>query len=248
MDLTKIKLHNLNGFAATVEICEANGAQKRSSTTTSTSANHLVDTGGAFTSGVTVDVGDEVHNTTDDTYAYVTVVGSATDLTLSADIMTSGETYTINGEFTHSISDTDMGSADNATVDPVASPVTAGNNTYQKYQTFHITNMGGSSKIDNLQVWRTSALGGTALHKTNARTSSYARKPYVAPTASATSAADQTMPTSDPAAANLGIDGSLSGSRTATGHSDFLVHQVQTNAADTAGSTSTMNYQYDETA
>lgn len=150
---------------------------------------------------------------------------------------------------THNISDTDMGSADSATVDPVASPVTPGNNTYEKWQKIHVTNMGGSSKINNLQVWRTSALGGAATHKTNARTSSYAgAETYATPVATASSVATQTMPTSDPGAANLGIGGSLTGQLTATGSSDYLVHQVQTNAADTAGSTSTMNYQYDETA
>jgi hypothetical protein len=56
------------------------------------------------------------------------------------------------------------------------------------------------------------------------------------------------MPTSEPSGANLGIGGSLSGQLTATGNSDYLVHQIQTDSGDVAGSTSTMNYQYDETA
>jgi len=56
------------------------------------------------------------------------------------------------------------------------------------------------------------------------------------------------MPTSEPASANLGIGGALAGALTAAGESDYLVHQIQTDAGDVAGSTSTMNYQYDETA
>jgi len=60
--------------------------------------------------------------------------------------------------------------------------------------------------------------------------------------------ATQTMPTAEPASANLGIGGSLSGSLTAAGSSDYLVHQLQTDGADTAGTTTTLNYQYDETA
>lgn len=238
-------------MAATVEIDEANGAPKRDSTTTATTANKLTDSGGAFTSGVTVDVGDQVHNDTDDTYAFVTAVDSATALSLSADIFTSGEDYSIHGELTHNISDTDMSTEDSPTTDPVANPVTPGNNTMEKYQQVHVTNMGGSSKIDNLQVWRTGALGGSAVHVTNARTSSYARKFYVQPTVSDSTQGTQTMPTSDPGAANLGIAGSLSGSITsagATSKSDMLVHQIQTDSGDVAGSTSTMNYQYDETA
>jgi hypothetical protein len=153
------------------------------------------------------------------------------------------------GTLTHNIADTDMGNSDSATVDPVAFPITPGQNTFEKWQQIHVTAMGGSSKIDNLQVWRTGALGGAAVHLTNARTTSYGGAPtYATPTASASSIATQTMPTSDPGAANLGIGGSLTGNLTGAGSSDYLVHQIQTNAGDTAGSTSTMNYQYDETA
>lgn len=158
------------------------------------------------------------------------------------------EANTVAETITHGITDTDMGSTDAANIDPVANPVVAGANTYEKYQKIHVTAMGGSSKIDNLQVWRTGALGGAATHKTNARTSSYAGAATFATPVTTASTFTQNMPTSDPAAANLGIGGSLSGSLTATGSSDYLVHQIQTNAADVAGSTSTMNYQYDETA
>ncbi len=153
------------------------------------------------------------------------------------------------GSTTHNISDTDMSTEDSATTDPVANPVTPGSNTMEKWQKIDITNMGGSSKIDNLQIWRTGALGGAAVHVTNARTSAYGgAETYAQPETGASGEATQTMPSSDPAAANLGIGGSLTGSLTATGQSDFLVHQIQTNGADVAGSTSTMNYQYDETA
>lgn len=234
-------------MAATVEIDEANGAPKSSGTADGTTASKLIDSGADFsTDGV--DVGDEVYNVTDDTYAFVTAVDSGTALSLSADIFVSGEDYSIQGEFTHNISDSDMSTEDSPTTDPVASPVTPGNNTMEKYQKVHVTAMGGSSQIDNLQIWRTGALGGSAVHDTNARTSSYAQKPYAQPSVTTSTAATQTMPTSDPGAANLGIAGSLSGALTAAGYSDFLIHQIQTNGADTAGSTSTMNYQYDETA
>ena len=150
---------------------------------------------------------------------------------------------------THNITDTDMGSQDSATVDPVAYPIAPGSNSYEKFQRFHVTNLGGSSKIDNLQVWRTGALGGSATHLTNARTSAYAGAlTYATPDTTEATASTQAMPTSDPGAANLGIGGSLSGSLTDVGYSDYLNHIIKTNAADTAGSTSTMNYQYDETA
>lgn len=149
----------------------------------------------------------------------------------------------------HNITNSNMGNTDAANLDPVAYPVTPGDRTYAKYQRIHVTNLGGSSKIDNLKVWRTGALGGAATHVTNARTSAYAGAPtYATPVTSAISGSDQTMPTSTPASANLGIGGALDGALTDVGYSDYLIHQIVTNAADVAGSTSTMSYQYDETA
>ncbi len=153
------------------------------------------------------------------------------------------------GSLTTNITNSNMGNTDAANLDPVAYPVTPGNNTYEKYQQLEVTGMGGSSSIQNLKVWRTGALGGAATHLTNARIAAYGgAASYVQPVATASSVATQAMPTSVPASANLGIGGSLSGALTAAGSSDYLVHQIQTNAADTAGSTSTLNVQYDEIA
>jgi len=154
-----------------------------------------------------------------------------------------GETKTAN------ITNTNMGDIDAANLDPVAYPVTPGNYTYEKWQKIEVTAMGGSSKIDNLKVWRTGALGGSAAHLTNARETTYGgAEIYATPIKTVSTIATQTMPSSEPSGANLGIGGSLSGSLTAAGLSDYLVHQIGTNVADVAGSTSTMNYQYDETA
>lgn len=156
---------------------------------------------------------------------------------------TAGETKSAN------IANSNMGSLDDSELDTVANPVVPGNNTFEKWQKLEVTAMGGSSKIDNLKIWRTGALGGSAVHLTNARESTYGgAESYTTPTASSSTPATQTMPSSEPSGANLGIAGSLTGSLTGAGESDYLVHQIQTNGADTAGSTSTMNYQYDETA
>lgn len=150
---------------------------------------------------------------------------------------------------TANITDTDMGDADQANLDPVANPITPGNNSYEKWQKLEVTAMGGSSSIQNLKVWRTGALGGAATHKTNARETAYGgAATYATPVKTASTIATQTMPTTTPSGANLGIGGSLAGSLSAPGYSDYLVHQIQTNAADVAGSTSTLNWQYDEIA
>jgi len=159
------------------------------------------------------------------------------------------ESNTVSQTITASITNSNMGNTDAVNLDPVVYPVTPGNRTYAKYQRFNVTNMGGSSAIQNLKVWRTSALGGAATHVTNARLSAYAgAASFSTPVTTAITGADQAMPTSVPATANLGIGGSLSGSLTTTGYSDYLIHQIISDAGDVAGSTSTMNYQYDEVA
>ncbi len=150
---------------------------------------------------------------------------------------------------THNITNSNMGSVDAVNLVAADNPITPGNRSYIKYQKIHVTAMGGSSKIDNFKVWRVGALGGAATHVTNARTTTYAGAlTYATPVATAVTAVDQAMPTSEPATANLGIGGSLTGALTGAGSSDYLGHQIITNAADVAGSTSTMHYQYDETA
>lgn len=159
------------------------------------------------------------------------------------------ESNTAAQTVTHNITKTDVGSTDAANLDPVAFPIVPGARSTAKYQRLHCTNLGGSSKLDNVKVWRTGALGGAATHVTNARTATYGGAvTYATPVDTAITGVDQTMPTAAPASSNLGIGGSLTGSLTAVGYTDYLVHQVVTNAADIAGSTSTLNYQYDETA
>ena len=66
---------------------------KVSGTTTSTTANKLVDSTKTFTT--TILVGDVVNNTTDNTSAIVLSIDSDTTISLSIDIMQSGENYNI---------------------------------------------------------------------------------------------------------------------------------------------------------
>jgi hypothetical protein len=149
---------------------------------------------------------------------------------------------------THNISNSNMGNNDSANLSPASYPITPGNRSYAKYQRLHVTNMGGSTSIQNIKVWRTGSLGGSATHVTNARTSGYSAISYATPTASAITGVNQPMPTSTPSSANLGISGSLTGQLTSAGYSDYLVHQIVTDSGDTAGSTTTLNFQYDEIA
>ena len=65
-----------------------------SGSATSTTSNKLVDSSASFTSSV---VGQIVYNTTDGTNATVTAKDSGTQLSIDADIMASGENYSISG-------------------------------------------------------------------------------------------------------------------------------------------------------
>lgn len=154
-----------------------------------------------------------------------------------------------SGSLTASITNSNFGSNDSVNLDPVTYPITANSNSYEKWQQFNLTNLGTSSAIKNLQVWYTGTLSGSDTLKSNAKTSSYGGAPtYAQPTASTSSIGTTTMPTSAPGAANLGIAGSLTGSLTATGVSDYLVMQLHVDSATTAGATLTIYYQYDEVA
>lgn len=66
---------------------------QRSAVTTGTTSDKLVDSQASFTSSI--EIGAIVYNTTDSTCAVVEAVDSGTVLSLSADIMTSGEDYKI---------------------------------------------------------------------------------------------------------------------------------------------------------
>jgi len=148
---------------------------------------------------------------------------------------------------THNIANTNMGSFDAANIDPASYPIVPGGNSCDKWQLVHVTDMGTSSRISNLKVWRSGSLGASALHMTNARTSDYGgTQTYTTPTTDPSTVAVQIMPTGTPGSTNLGIGGSLSGALTTSGYSDFLVHQIQTTITAIAGSSTTMNYQYDE--
>lgn len=70
-------------------------------TTTSTTTNKLIDSVKLFTE--TVEAGDLVYNTTDDTIAIVSSVDSDTTLTLDTDIMVSGDGYKIFSKTSASI-------------------------------------------------------------------------------------------------------------------------------------------------
>ncbi len=78
----------------TTEYGALGNANKVSSAATGTTTNKLVDTAGNFVVNA-IAVGDVIKDTTTGKFALVTAVDSATQLSVGADIFTSGDTYVI---------------------------------------------------------------------------------------------------------------------------------------------------------
>lgn len=94
MGYQKLQVGNAMSVVAsdTIKLPKHTG-DKQSGTATGTTSSKLVDSGGDFTTSVRI--GAIVINTTDSTIATVTAIDSDTTLSLSGDIMASGEAYTI---------------------------------------------------------------------------------------------------------------------------------------------------------
>lgn len=147
------------------------------------------------------------------------------------------ETNGVGATVTDDIRNCAFGDTDAPNLFPLANyDISFGTNSYEKWIRLKVTSLGGSTSVSNLRVWITGELRSGDGIKTNARTSGYGgAATYTTPTTSTSTVATQTMPTAEPATANLGIGGSLSGSLTAAGYSDYLVMQLQTAAAAGAG-------------
>jgi hypothetical protein len=149
-----------------------------------------------------------------------------------------------------------MGSIDQAELDPATYPITAqaDGHAFEKWVRLFISDLGGSSLIDNLKVWLSSLGGGYATEEgmsTNLRESGYSQAAYPAggPVATDSSVADQVMPVSEPSGPNVGIAGSLGGQiTTISTYSDWIVLQLDVTENTPAGSLNQkqITFQWDE--
>jgi len=146
------------------------------------------------------------------------------------------------------IANMNYGSNDSYEVVPATYPITAGTNSFTKYWRLHVTNMGGSNTINNLQFWKSAgAYVASEGIQCSLRTAGYSAPAYATPTQ--VTYTDQVMPVANPGAANLGIGGSTGGSiTTAPSYSDYVKSQLQTGAGSPPGNVNqkTLSLQYDE--
>lgn len=130
-----------------------------------------------------------------------------------------------------------------------SNPITASDTPDQgrSYEVWLKAYFGGTfNTIDNLQFWRSTDFSpntGLSIYwKGNNQTA------YVQPVKTDSTVATNPIPTADPATANVSIGGSLSGSLTVSGYSDYIVLQLDVASTANVGDTSLAVYtlQYDE--
>lgn len=150
--------------------------------------------------------------------------------------------YLSNATDTATPTNLNLGSTLAANLAPSTYPITAGTYSYEKW--IKVNFSGSFTRIDNIQFWKSAGayVTGEVINWTGEETA------YSAPTESASSDATTSVPTSDPGTANVSIGGSLSGSLTSTGSSDFIILQASVTSAASAGAVNqkTFTLQYDE--
>ena len=121
-------------------------------------------------------------------------------------------------------------------------PITAGNASYEVWLKGHFT--GSFNKVQNAKFWNSAGGPDAGISiKWNGVTTA-----YVTPITGASTIATADVPTASPGSANVSFGGSLDGSITAAGFSEFIIMQMQTTTAAVPGDTSifTCTLTYDE--
>ena len=153
-------------------------------------------------------------------------------------------------------SNLNMGSDASAELDPATHPITAqaDGHAYEKWLRILVSDLGGSTVVDNIKVWLSNLGGGWETGEgmsTNLRTAGYVQATYPAggPVATDSAVATQAMPEAEPGGANMGIGGSLGGTiGSAPAYSDWIVLQLDVSDLTPAGALNqkTFTFQWDE--
>lgn len=146
-----------------------------------------------------------------------------------------------------------FGSTNSANLSPSQYPMEAGTYSYSKWIAAYFT--GSFTNISALKFNCSASGAGYVTGETikfNGTTASYtgtSNTASVVPTTSADVQANNAMVFSTPASANIGISGSLTGSLTGTGYSDFIVLQTSVTTSASSGSVvqKTFTLSYTET-
>jgi hypothetical protein len=150
--------------------------------------------------------------------------------------------YLQNATATATPTNLNLGSTLAANLAPSTYPITAGTYSYEKWVKANFS--GTFTRIDNIRFYKSAGAYVTAevVNFTGQVTA------YVAPTTTASAYATSAVATSAPGSANVSIGGSLSGSLTTAGNSDFIILQASIGSTASAGATNTktLTLLYDE--
>ena len=149
-----------------------------------------------------------------------------------------GATETVTDGIAH----LDHGSVDAAELVRAANPLTPGTNSYFKLFRVHLISLTGVLGIETIRLYTDGSFGSGVTHAFNGSTvqatydsANHKRTTFLQPSTTYT-ALPETMPTTDPLTANLGIGGSLTGQLTAAGYSDYALSGLTIGASrSTAG-------------
>jgi hypothetical protein len=152
---------------------------------------------------------------------------------------------------THGIATCYLGSADTPQMAYGSNPVALSGNSYEKWLRVHLTDLAGSISLSEIKVSLTGALPVGAVLYYNGHTvpATYdaTKKTTFSQPATSSTRTPNSIPTSPPATANLGIGGSLLGSLTVVGWSDYLLLQMRLTGALSSGVTGDLVLEYSET-
>lgn len=166
--------------------------------------------------------------------------------------------YNANATDTRVATNLNFGSTNTANLAPSLYPVTAGEQSYEKWLKAQWSTTAGApiTRINNLQFWLSA---GTCTNSEtiicNATTGTWAQLAYVAPVSGSVTSTLGAVAIliADPDACNVGINNTLATgtfgmTNTLSGESDFLVLQMKIGANASAGALSqkTFTLQYDE--
>jgi hypothetical protein len=152
---------------------------------------------------------------------------------------------------THGILNSNYGSADTVNLTASAAPITAGQNSFEKAQRWHVTNMGGAVAVRAFRFYATPPAVNAAhyyngsLAQATYDSANHKITAYAIPNTTATRTPEAVLQ-APPATANIGVAGSLVGELTAVGLTDYLYTQVRTSVSAVSGTLMTNSYRYEE--
>ena len=126
---------------------------------------------------------------------------------------------------TTELSNINFGTNDSANLTPATYPITAGSNSYEKY--IKIDFGGTFNYVGSVYFWKSA--GDYKTNELIKITGSSTTAPsYAAPVMTTSTVATANIGTSQPATMNVHIKGTVIGSLTEAGSSDYIVMQLQT--------------------